>query len=78
MTNGRSQAQWLTDLISEFTLSSPENTLGLDTDERAFDAPLVAFSNGADELYSFYRHHIGSFYQLPIDFSKIIFQISTL
>ena len=79
MKNGRSQAQWLTDLISEFTLSSPENTLGLDTDERAFDAPLVAFSSGADELYVFYRNHIGSFYQTPLDFFKNHFpDISTL
>ena len=68
MKNGQSQAQWLTALISEFTLNAPENSLGLDTGERAFDAPLVAFSSGADELYTFYRKHIGDFYLTPLDF----------
>ena len=55
MKNGQSQAQWLTALISEFTLNAPENSLGLDSGERAFDAPLVGFSSGGDELYTFYR-----------------------
>jgi len=68
MKNGQSQAQWLTALISEFTLNAPENSLGLDTGERAFDAPLVGFSSGGDELYTFYRQHIGDFYLTPLDF----------
>lgn len=68
MMNDESLSNRLKALISEFTLNAPENTLGLVTDERAFDAPLVAFSSGADELYTFYRHHIGPFYLTPLDF----------
>lgn len=68
MKNDQNKAQWLTALISDFTLNAPENRLGLETGERAFDAPLVGFSSGADELYTFYRHHIGDFYLTPLDF----------
>jgi len=68
MEKDQIKAQWLTVLISEFTRNAPENRLGLDTGERAFDAPLIAFSSGADELYTFYRHHIGDFYLTPLDF----------
>ncbi len=69
MTQDRqSQAHWLATLISEFTLHAPENSLGMDTNEKAFDAPLVGFSSGADQLYAFYIRHIGSFYRTPLDF----------
>ncbi len=60
--------QWLSSLIREYTLNAPENSLGLESGEKAFDAPLVAFSRGDDRLYTFYRQHIGSFYLTPLDF----------
>ena len=68
MKDNQTRAQWLTALIREFTLNAPENTLGLESGEKAFDAPLVAFSSGGDRLYTFYRQHIGSFYLTPVDF----------
>ena len=68
MMNSSRNAQWLATLISEFTLNAPQNSLGLGNDEKAFDAPLVGFSNAADQLYDFYRSHIGPFYLTPLVF----------
>ena len=41
---------WITAVIEEIVATSAENTLNLPTGEKAFDAPLVGFSNGADPL----------------------------
>jgi epoxyqueuosine reductase QueG len=65
---GKETGQWLVDLIHDFTATSSDNHLGLETGERAFDAPLVGFSSGADPLYDFFKEHIGEFYLSPLDF----------
>lgn len=61
-------AEWLTAVITEFTATSPANSLGPASGEKAFDRPLVGFSSGADPLYEEYRRHIGAFYLTPLDF----------
>ncbi len=61
-----SPAAWIENLITEFVDKSPENRLGPDKPERAFDAPLVGFSSGADSLYDEYVAHIGDFYLTPL------------
>ncbi len=58
-------AAWIVELIEDFVAHSPLNRLGLGPDERAFDAPLVGFSSGADPLYQEIRGHVGSFYWTP-------------
>jgi ferredoxin len=58
----------LVKLIEKFVAGSSHNSLGMEQDEPAFDAPLVGFSNGSDALYKEYQNHIGSFYLLPADF----------
>ena len=58
---------WITAVIEEIVATSEENTLNLPTGEKAFDAPLVGFSNGADPLFEQYVAHIGDFYLTPLD-----------
>ena len=58
---------WITAVIEEIVATSAENTLNLTTGEKAFDAPLVGFSNGADPLFEQYVAHIGDFYLTPLD-----------
>lgn len=68
MEDSQTTKQWIIELINAFTLNAPQNSLGLPSQERAFDTPLVAFSSGADELYRFYQQHIGPFYKTPTEF----------
>jgi epoxyqueuosine reductase len=63
-------AEWIEDLVTGFVSRSPENRLGPDNPDPAFDAPLVGFSCGADPLYDEYVAHIGDFYLTPL----VIFQ----
>jgi epoxyqueuosine reductase QueG len=55
-------------LIQTFVAESPQNDLGRAAAEKAFDAPLVGYSNGGDSLYAEYVAHIGDFYRTPLDF----------
>ncbi len=59
--------EWITDIIRDFVSGSEENALKKTPDEKAFDSPLVGFSNGADPLYEEYVSHIGDFYLKPSD-----------
>lgn len=64
-------AEWIQRAISGFFDDPANNSLGGSFDERAWDDPLVGFSNGADPLYEFLKRDIGSFYWTPIElFSK--------
>lgn len=59
--------QWLVETIENFTVEDGENTLKLPSREKAFDRPLVGFSNGADPVYKYFKDHIGSFYCTPFE-----------
>ncbi|MDH3327668.1 MAG: epoxyqueuosine reductase [Desulfobulbaceae bacterium] len=59
--------QWLVETIENFTVENRDNTLGLPFHEKAFDRPLVGFSNGADPVYKNFKDHIGSFYCTPCE-----------
>ncbi len=52
MQSCNDQTAWIQNIISEFVSRDPENRLGPDRSEPAFDAPLVGFSSGADPLYA--------------------------
>jgi ferredoxin len=58
---------WVIGLIGGFVATSDENILAMPSREKAFDSPLIGFSNGADPLYTEYVAHIGDFYLRPID-----------
>lgn len=73
---GRKQdglSSWLVRVVKEFSAASPENTLNPGTGERAWDAPLVGFSNGADPLYLRIKEDIGPFYLTPLEIFKQAF-----
>lgn len=59
--------RWINAVIAEMVATSSENTLHLPSGEKAFDAPLVGFSNGADPIFDHYVDHIGDFYLTPLD-----------
>ena len=71
------RSAWITDIITQFVASSPENNLGTPTGEKAFDPPLVGFSTGSDPLYDEYVRHIGDFYLRPIDIFRRVFPTRT-
>jgi hypothetical protein len=58
---------WITDVIRDFVTLSPLNDMGLEKQEKIFDAPLVGFSSGSDPLYDEYKSHIGPFYFSPLE-----------
>jgi epoxyqueuosine reductase QueG len=58
---------WIKAVIEEIVATSAENTLHLPTGEKAFDTPLVGYSNGADPIFEQYAAHIGDFYLTPLD-----------
>ncbi|MBW2061402.1 MAG: epoxyqueuosine reductase [Deltaproteobacteria bacterium] len=58
-------AAWLEKVIKDFINHSPENSLQNDINEKAWDEPLVGFSNGADQIYQDYKQHVGEFHWTP-------------
>jgi len=65
-------ADWLDNAIKDFIATSPENSLQDKTNERAWDEPLVGFSNGADPIYQGYKQNVGEFHWTPLEiFSEI-------
>lgn len=58
-------ASWITGIIREFLEASPPNTLADPTNEPAFGAPLVGFSQGDDPLFSLYKEVVGPFHWTP-------------
>lgn len=57
--------KWVENLILNFWASSDLNTLDNGTGEKALDAPLVAYANGDDPMFSRIKNDIGPFYWLP-------------
>lgn len=60
-------ASWIESVIRDFVETSPENTLKNAANDRAFDAPLVGFSSGADPLYLDFKTHVGEFHWTPAE-----------
>ena len=60
-------------IIKTFCLKSPENSLKSETNEKAWDEPLVGFSNGSDPLYLQLKEDIGLFYWTPIEIFEMTF-----
>lgn len=69
----RDTSSWLARVIEDFVRSSPENSLRMEPDEKAFDEVLVGFSSGADPLYEKYKTCVGSFHWTPQEIFSIKF-----
>ena len=61
-------------MIQDFIKQSPENTLQNETQDKAFDSPLVGFSRGDDPLYEAYKDHVGPFYMTPQELFTVTFR----
>ena len=59
--------KWLTGVISDFVESSPENSLRMETEEKAFEEVLVGFSAGTDPLYETYKDVVGEVHWTPLE-----------
>jgi ferredoxin len=66
-------SSWLERAIKKFCAASPENTLRNEASERAWEKPLVGFSNGADPLYLRIKEDIGPFYLTPLETFMLAF-----
>ena len=64
---------WLNETIREFLKNSPENSLKMEPDEKAFDEVLVGFSSGSDPLYEAYKDLVGEVHWTPLQVFKIKF-----
>jgi epoxyqueuosine reductase len=58
---------FIADFIERFLAEPENNTLGPGTTGRSWDGFLLGFSSGADELYSFWKEHIGTFHWTPAE-----------
>lgn len=65
--------EWITKSIITFVEESSENNLGGRFNEKAWGSPIVGFSKGDDDLYSFMKQDIGGFYWTPNEIFKITF-----
>lgn len=57
---------WVTSIIQNF-VNGPENSLQDGTGERAWDAPIVGFANGADPIFQQYKEVVGPFHWTPLE-----------
>jgi len=60
-------SSWLREMIAEFVQDSPENSLKMEPDEKAWDDVLVGFSSGADPLYEAYKDLVGESHWTPLE-----------
>lgn len=64
---------WITDILTRFVEGSPENSLKLEHEEKAFEEILVGFSSGADQIYLDYKDHVGPFHWTPLEILSLTF-----
>ena len=64
---------WVTSQIEHFTLTSPLNTLNIQTGEKAFDKPIVGFSRGDDPIFRQYKKIIGPYHWTPLELFHLTF-----
>jgi epoxyqueuosine reductase len=61
---------WIINVIRDF-FEGPQNTLQNETNERAWDEPLVGFARGDDPLFQAYKEYVGPYHWTPYEiFSK--------
>ncbi|MDD5475213.1 MAG: epoxyqueuosine reductase [Syntrophales bacterium] len=65
----------VSDIIRDFMLHSPENTLNKESGEPAWDEPLIGFSRGDDPLYQEFKDDIGDFLWTPPEIFRKTFSM---
>jgi hypothetical protein len=64
---GKDLGKEIESMIRSFINESPENAFGNRRNEKAWEDPLVGFSNGADPLYEEYKEYVGTFHWTPLE-----------
>ena len=57
--------QWIKDMMDTFIATSPLNTMQDETGDPAWDAALVGFASGADQIWQQYKEYVGAFHWTP-------------
>ncbi|MGC8603192.1 MAG: epoxyqueuosine reductase [Desulfomonilaceae bacterium] len=65
--------EWAYDVLNCIVRESPENSLKMQPDEKAFDEILLGFSSGADPIYNDYKELIGPFHWTPLEIMSLMF-----
>ncbi len=60
-------------LIMDYVRTSPDNALKNDSNDRAWDDPLVGCARGDDPLFLFYKRDIGPFFWTPGEIFSLTF-----
>ncbi len=77
METSVNDSHWIEAVIRGFIDHSPENTLGNEAGDKAFETPLVGFSRGDDQIYEACKDHVGPFYLTPWEaFAANFFDLS--
>jgi epoxyqueuosine reductase len=63
----------LTEIVNEFVKNSPDNSLKMEPDEKAWDEVLVGFSSGADPIYAAYKEVVGEVHWTPLEIFSLKF-----
>jgi epoxyqueuosine reductase len=71
----KNPAKWIETLVKDFISRSPENTLKNRANEKAWEDPLVGFSNGDDPLYREYKEYVGTFHWTPLEIFTNTFRL---
>ncbi len=64
---------WLNAIVTGYVNNSPQNSLKMEPDEKAWDEILVGFSAGADPLYEAYKDVVASFHWTPLEIFRLTF-----
>jgi epoxyqueuosine reductase QueG len=66
-------AEWISNIIVDHVVHSPDNSLQNKTREKAFGKPLVGFAGGNDPLFDDYKQHVGPFHWTPLEIFALTF-----
>jgi len=61
----RDPRPWIEGVIRDFIATSPLNTMGNETGEKAWDQALVGFTSGSDPIWQQYKEYVGPFHWTP-------------
>ena len=56
---------WVKNIIQDFIITSPLNTIQNETNEPAWDQAEVGFASGTDQIWQQYKEYIGAFHWTP-------------
>ncbi len=63
-------SEWISSKVAGFVSSSPENSLGFNNREKAWNNVSVGFSRGDDPFFEKFKKDIGEFYLTPFEILK--------